>query len=71
MLYRYTFLGITETGIKAGEVIFFEEDRRYTVRELLESFGGLVDVFMTFGPGKYAARLGLSFSSTIEAQKVG
>lgn len=69
--YRFSFLGITESGIKEAQVIFFQEDRKYSVCKLLEECGDLMDVFINSGPGKYAARLGLSFSSTIATYKVG
>lgn len=55
---------MTEPGIKDGQVIFFQEDSRMSVKKLLNILGNLENVFINSGPGKYAARLGLSFSST-------
>lgn len=37
---------------------------------LLSQLGDLESVYVKSGPGKYAARLGLSFSSTIETFEV-
>ncbi|KAH8813446.1 RNA dependent RNA polymerase-domain-containing protein, partial [Flagelloscypha sp. PMI_526] len=68
---RYSFLGSTESSIKSGKVIFFQECLRWTIPALKAQFGnGLHKVFAEHGYGKYAARLGLSFSSTVESFKV-
>ncbi|THH10624.1 hypothetical protein EW145_g1192 [Phellinidium pouzarii] len=61
---RFSFFGVTEPGIKEGWVIFFREDHKLSVRRVLDLCGNLDKVFLDNGPGKYAARLGLSFSST-------
>ena len=64
---RYRFLGFTESQVKAGKLMFFREDARWTVESLLSSFGNLPSVYEKSGYGKYSARLGLSFSSTAES----
>ncbi|KAI1792587.1 RdRP-domain-containing protein [Ganoderma leucocontextum] len=63
----YRFLGYTESQVKAGKLMFFREGDDWTVRRLLESFGDLPAVYLKSGYGKYAARLGLSFSSTVQS----
>ncbi|KAH8113176.1 RNA dependent RNA polymerase-domain-containing protein [Phellopilus nigrolimitatus] len=67
---RFTFFGITETGIKEGRIICFYEDSEWSVERVLKMCGNLEKVFIDYGPGKYAARLVLSFSSTIETLNV-
>ncbi|KAI0352487.1 RdRP-domain-containing protein [Trametes cingulata] len=64
---RYRFLGYTEAQVKAGKLMFFREDHEWTVERLLSSFGNLTPVYLNSGYGKYSARLGLSFSSTVES----
>lgn len=64
------FFGYTESNLKAGHVLFFREDDRFTVESLKERLGDLKAVYEESGYGKYAARLGLSFSSTIVTEKV-
>ncbi|PIL36406.1 RNA-dependent RNA polymerase [Ganoderma sinense ZZ0214-1] len=64
---HYRFLGYTDSQIKAGKLMFFREGDNWTVQRLLESFGDLPAVYLKSGYGKYAARLGLSFSSTIQS----
>ncbi|THG97967.1 hypothetical protein EW145_g7507 [Phellinidium pouzarii] len=66
----YTFLGYTESNLKSGQVIFFQEDDVWTCQNILKALGDLDDVFLKYGPGKYAARLGLSFSSTVDTINV-
>ncbi|KAJ7723330.1 RNA dependent RNA polymerase-domain-containing protein [Mycena maculata] len=67
---KYVFLGFTESNLKAGHVLFFREGPDFTVNELKENFGDLKVVYDAFGYGKYAARLGLSFSSTTPTQEI-
>ncbi|KAJ6611459.1 RNA dependent RNA polymerase-domain-containing protein [Mycena sp. CBHHK59/15] len=67
---KYTFLGFTENHLKAGHLLFFREGVDFTVDELKEEFGDLKAVYNTSGYGKYAARLGLSFSSTVAAEEI-
>ncbi|OBZ65419.1 putative RNA-dependent RNA polymerase 1 [Grifola frondosa] len=67
---RYRFFGFTETHVKSGKVIFFREGDGLTVQGVLERFGDLHSVFVGSGYGKYSARLGLSFSSTVESLDV-
>lgn len=62
-LDRYTFLGYTESQLKATQFMMFEGDKAAT-QNLLRTFGKLDAVYQKSGYGKYAARLGLSFSST-------
>lgn len=69
-LIRYTFWGYTESQLKEGNVIFFEEDAVWTVASLKAALGDLESVYLEHGYGKYCARLGLSFSSTVEAFEV-
>ena len=66
----YRFLGFTESQVKAGKLMFFREDHEWTVQRLLSSFGDLPSVYLKSGYGKYSARLGLSFSSTVESMDV-
>ncbi|KAI5121988.1 hypothetical protein M0805_001821 [Coniferiporia weirii] len=61
---NYSFFGVTEPGIKEGWVAFFREDGQWSVGRALAMCGDLDKVFLSHGPGKYSARLGLSFSST-------
>ena len=63
-IFSFRFLGVVEGGIKEGWVIFFQEDRKWTVERVLKMCGDLEKVFLESGPGKYMARLALSFSST-------
>ena len=56
--------------MKAGKLMFFREDHEWTVQRLLSSFGDLPSVYLKSGYGKYSARLGLSFSSTVESMDV-
>ncbi|TBU29169.1 RdRP-domain-containing protein [Dichomitus squalens] len=63
----YRFLGYTESQVKAGKLMFFHEGEGWTVERMLESFGDLPGVYLKSGYGKYAARLGLSFSSTVQS----
>ena len=50
--------------------MLFREDTEWTVRDLLREIGDVRQVFVDHGYGKYAARLGLSFSSTVDAKDV-
>ncbi|KAK7044978.1 RNA-dependent RNA polymerase [Favolaschia claudopus] len=68
---KYVFLGFTESGLKAGNIIFFAEGPDFSVADLKAHFGSdLKTVFDTFGYGKYSARLGLSFSSTVATKEI-
>ncbi|KAJ7134927.1 RdRP-domain-containing protein [Mycena crocata] len=67
---EYVFFGYTESNLKSGLVLFFQEDSELTVEKLKEHFGDLGPVYKSFGYGKYAARLGLSFSSTVPTQEI-
>jgi RNA-dependent RNA polymerase len=67
---RYAFFGFTENQMKEGKVLFFEEDDEWTVSSLKEEFGELDTVYLEHGYGKYSARLGLSFSSTVPSLNV-
>ncbi|KAJ7634456.1 RNA dependent RNA polymerase-domain-containing protein [Roridomyces roridus] len=67
---KYVFLGFTESNLKAGHVLFFREGDDFTVEELKKKFGDLTAVYNAAGYGKYAARLGLSFSSTRATQEI-
>ncbi|KAF7352146.1 RNA-dependent RNA polymerase [Mycena venus] len=67
---KYVFLGFTESSLKAGHLLFFREGEDFTVETLKQSFGDLKAVYDDYGYGKYAARLGLSFSSTIGTQEI-
>ncbi|RPD55108.1 RdRP-domain-containing protein [Lentinus tigrinus ALCF2SS1-7] len=64
---RYRYLGFTESQVKAGRLVFFREDEEWNIERLLARFGDLPSVYFKSGYGKYAARLGLSFSSTVES----
>ncbi|KLO05696.1 RdRP-domain-containing protein [Schizopora paradoxa] len=63
--HTFKSLGCTESGIKIGQWIFFREDKHCTVATLLAEFGDISQVFRASGPGKYSARLKLSFSSSV------
>ncbi|KAJ7060871.1 RNA dependent RNA polymerase-domain-containing protein [Mycena amicta] len=68
---EYTFLGFTENNIKNGHLLYFREGPDWTVETLKQHFGeGLWDVYRRGGYGKYSARLGLSFSSTVTSVEV-
>lgn len=67
---RYAFLGYTENQLKGSQFMIFEGDKAAAQR-LLRKFGKLESVYKKSGFGKYAARLGLSFSSTKGALDVG
>lgn len=56
--------------MKAGKLMFFREDEEWTVELLLSKLGDLSSVYLKSGYGKYAARLGLSFSSTVPSLDV-
>ncbi|KZV82971.1 RdRP-domain-containing protein [Exidia glandulosa HHB12029] len=62
---HYDFLGYTESQLGSSNLLFFEEGQHYTREAMLQYFGQLEPVFVKSGYGKYAARLGLSFSSTV------
>ncbi|KAJ7359760.1 RNA dependent RNA polymerase-domain-containing protein [Mycena albidolilacea] len=69
--HEYVFFGYTEGNLKAGHVLFFREGPDFTVAELKDHFGrDLNAVYEASGYGKYAARLGLSFSSTAATQEI-
>ncbi|KAJ7681879.1 RNA-dependent RNA polymerase [Mycena polygramma] len=67
---KYKFFGFTESNLKAGHLLFFREGHDVTVDTLKESFGDLKAVYEESGYGKYAARLGMSFSSTVPTLEV-
>lgn len=67
---KFSFLGCTESGIKSGHLIYFSEGDDMGVLTLLTLMGQLGDVFECSGAGKYAARLGMSFTSTVVAVNV-
>ncbi|KAJ6470735.1 RdRP-domain-containing protein [Mycena vitilis] len=67
---KYKFFGFTENTLKAGHLLFFQEGDDFTVETLKESFGDLRAVYEESGYGKYAARLGMSFSSTIPTLEI-
>ena len=56
--------------MKAGKLMFFREDGQWTVQGLLSTFGGLPAVSIKSGYDTYSARLGLSFSSTVQSLDV-
>ncbi|KAK7013090.1 RNA-dependent RNA polymerase [Favolaschia claudopus] len=67
---RYEFLGFTENNLKAGILSFFREGPDFTVEGLRHAFGDLKAVYDKDGYGKFAARLGLSFSSTVATEEI-
>ncbi|KAJ6464452.1 RdRP-domain-containing protein [Mycena sanguinolenta] len=67
---KYAYLGFTENNLKAGHLLFFREGPDFTVETLKQRFGDLKAVYDEYGYGKYAARLGLSFSSTIATEEI-
>ncbi|KAK0487845.1 RNA dependent RNA polymerase-domain-containing protein [Armillaria novae-zelandiae] len=67
---KYIFFGYTESQLKESRVLFFQEGEDWTVHSLKAVLGDLNSVYREYGYGKYAARLGLSFSSTVPALKV-
>ncbi|KAF7316033.1 RNA-dependent RNA polymerase [Mycena indigotica] len=68
---EYTFFGFTENNVKNGHILYFQEGPDWSVNTLKRFFGeGLFDVYRRGGYGKYAARLGLSFSSTAESLEI-
>ncbi|KAL5488413.1 hypothetical protein ACEPAI_6531 [Sanghuangporus weigelae] len=69
---QFAFLGFTESTLKSGQIILLQKrvnnvDTTPHVSSLLLDFGELRDVFRRHGPGKYVARLGLSFSATVQS----
>ncbi|KAK0243800.1 RdRP-domain-containing protein [Armillaria nabsnona] len=68
---KYIFFGYTESQLKESRVLFFQEREDWTVHSLKAVLGDLNSVYRVYGYGKYAARLGLSFSSTVPALEVG
>ncbi|KAK0202178.1 RNA dependent RNA polymerase-domain-containing protein [Desarmillaria ectypa] len=68
---KYIFFGYTESQLKESRVLFFQEREDWTVHTLKAELGDLSTVYREYGYGKYAARLGLSFSSTVPALEVG
>ncbi|KAJ7767735.1 RdRP-domain-containing protein, partial [Mycena metata] len=67
---KYTFLGFTESNLKAGHLLFFREGDDFNVETLLKTFGDLRPVYEASGYGKFAARLGMSFSSTVPTLEI-
>ncbi|CAK5274751.1 unnamed protein product [Mycena citricolor] len=61
----YKYFGYTENNLKSSQVLYFREGSDFTVASLLESLGQVRAVYDKDGPGKFCARLGLSFSSTV------
>ncbi|KAJ6611238.1 RNA dependent RNA polymerase-domain-containing protein [Mycena sp. CBHHK59/15] len=69
--HEYVFLGFTENNLKSGHLLFFREGPVFSVSKLKEHFGSYLQaVYEVFGYSKYAARLGLSFSSTVAMQEL-
>ncbi|KAK0221439.1 RNA dependent RNA polymerase-domain-containing protein [Armillaria fumosa] len=68
---KYIFFGYTESHLKESRVLFFQEGEDWTVHSLKAVLGDLDSVYRDYGYGKYTARLGLSFSSTVPALEVG
>ncbi|KAK0462014.1 RdRP-domain-containing protein [Desarmillaria tabescens] len=68
---KYIFFGYTESQLKESRVLFFQEREDWTVHSLKAVLGDLNSVYRVHGYGKYAARLGLSFSSTVPTLEVG
>ncbi|KAL5508616.1 hypothetical protein ACEPAH_6235 [Sanghuangporus vaninii] len=69
---EFAFLGFTESTLKSGQIILLQKrvnnaDKTPHVSSVLLDFGDLHDVFRRHGPGKYVARLGLSFSATVQS----
>lgn len=67
---RYAWLGYSDSHVKGGKVVLFHEDEEWTSSGLLDAFSDVYEVFQKNGYGKYAARFGLSFSSTVDSQDV-
>ena len=66
-LERFVFFGFTESNLKEGQLILIRADEEHPSRdELLRWLGKLDEVFEKDGPGKYAARLGMAFTSTVK-----
>ena len=69
-LRRYAWLGYSDSHVKGGKVVLFREDEEWSASSVLDAFGNVYEVFKKNGYGKYAARIGLSFSSTVDALDV-
>ncbi|KAJ7034349.1 RNA dependent RNA polymerase-domain-containing protein [Mycena alexandri] len=67
---KYVFVGFTESNLKAGHLLFFREGDDFNVETLLKAFGDLRPVYEASGYGKFAARLGMSFSSTVPTLEI-
>ena len=67
---RYAWLGYSDNHVKSGKVVLFHENEEWSSSSLLAAFGDVYGVFLKYGYGKYAARFGLSFSSTLDVQDV-
>jgi hypothetical protein len=67
---EFVFLGTTESRLRTESVCFFQESSTLTAKDVRESLGDLAGVFMKDGPGKYVARMGLSFTKTEETIEV-
>lgn len=67
---RYAWLGYSDNHVKDGKVLLFREDEQWSSSSLLGAFGNVYEVFLNSGYGKYAARVGLSFSATVDVLDV-
>ncbi|KAJ7731722.1 RNA dependent RNA polymerase-domain-containing protein [Mycena olivaceomarginata] len=67
---KYVFFGFTESHLKAGNLLFFREGADFTVETFIQSLGNLPAVYVQSGYGTYAARKGLSFSSTVATEEI-
>jgi RNA-dependent RNA polymerase len=63
-------LGYTESHLKESTLVLLQETPNMSAKKLLTKIGDLKKVYLKDGCGKYAARLGLSFSSTLEGPSV-
>ncbi|KAJ7772441.1 hypothetical protein B0H16DRAFT_1769345 [Mycena metata] len=59
-----------KSNLKAGHLLFFREGDDFNVETLLKAFGDLGSIYEASGYGKFAARLGMSFSSTVPTLEI-
>ncbi|KAJ7739164.1 RNA dependent RNA polymerase-domain-containing protein [Mycena metata] len=67
---KYVFVGFTESNLRAAHLLLFREGDDFNVDTLLKAFGDLRSIYEASGYGKFAARLGMSFSSTVPTLEI-
>lgn len=67
--HSFSYVPYTESTLKSSQLILFQEDHEWNIPRLMRELGcgQLENVYLESGYGKYSARWGLSFSSTVKS----